>query len=95
MTEYKIERWDSVMYGNNLTPKPMIYIKPDLAFLSFVKANNYQIQVMIKGTGVKLYDNFLITGIVETSGTCRPNYFKETGYYVITLFTKDLYISWI
>ena len=88
MTEYKIERWDGVMYGNNLTPQPMIYIKPDLSFLEFVKANDYKVKVIIKETGIKLYDNFLIEGIVQTSAStpsCIPNYFNETGYYVITL----------
>ncbi len=88
MTDYKIERWDSVIYGNSTRPYPMIYIKPDLAFLEFVKANNYKIKVLIKGTGQKSYDDYLIDGIVDSSAstpTCRPNYFNETGYYVITL----------
>jgi len=80
MTEYKIYRWDGVMYGNNLIPMPMIYIKPDIPLMDFIKKNNYFIKIIIKGTNK--YDNILIDGYVNMT---PPNYFNKTGQITVTL----------
>lgn len=87
MTQYKIERWDAVMFGNSITKVPMIYVKPDTDFLEFVRENNYNIICEISGTDSP-YDGKHIPGIVDKScnvPNARPNYYEKTGYYVITL----------
>ena len=87
MSEYDIKRWDVVMFGTSITKVPMIYIKPDISLLEFIKANNYAVLVKISGTGTQ-YDGKEITGVVDRScnvPNCRPNFFEETGYYVVTL----------
>lgn len=87
MAEYDIKRWDGVMFGNSITKMPMIYIEPDLKFLQFVEANNYAVVCNITGTGM-IYDDVSIPGVVDRSCSipnCRPNFYEETGYYVITL----------
>jgi hypothetical protein len=85
MTEYNIERWDVILVDNHRLP--MIYVKPDLDFIEFVRQNNYKVVVKIKGTGLP-YDNQLIEGVVDQSAfvpNCRPNFFANTGLYVVTL----------
>lgn len=85
MTEYKIERWDVILVNNHRLP--IIYVKPDLDFIEFVRRNNYKVFVNIKGTRT-VYDNNLIEGTVDQSSfvpNCRPNFFANTGLYVITL----------
>ena len=75
------------MRSKNNRPYPMIYIKPDLKFIEFVKNNNYRILITISDSNT-LYDNKTIWGTVDTSsGTPnnRPNFFNQTGFYVITL----------
>ena len=87
MTEYKIMRWDGVMFGNSITKMPMIYIKPDIDFLEFARANHFAVICEINGTGT-IYDGKQIPGVVDKScnvPNSRPNFFEETGYYVITL----------
>jgi hypothetical protein len=87
MTQYKIERWDAVMFGNSITKSPMIYIKPDITFLQFIRDNKYAVMCNITGTNT-IYDGKMIPGIVDKScyvPNPRPNFFKKTGLYVITL----------
>ena len=87
MSEYEIKRWDVVSFGPSITKVPMIYIKPDPAFLEFVRENNYAVMCDIQGTGM-IYDGKPIPGVVYKSSeipNCRPNYFAQTGDYVITL----------
>ena len=91
MSAYKIKRWDAVT-GNNVLKRPMIYIKPDETFLSFARANKFAVLCEISGTGMN-YDHkpgspVKIPGIVSRSAmvpNCRPNYYAETEYYVVTL----------
>jgi len=91
MSAYKIQRWDAVT-ANNVLKRPMIYVKPDTAFLSFVRANQFAVLCQISGTGMD-YDHIpgssvKIPGIVSKSSVvpnCRPNYYAATEYYVITL----------
>lgn len=91
MSAYKIERWDAVT-GNNILKRPMIYIKPDETFLSFARANKFAVLCEISSTGMDYDHNpgsqVLIPGVVSRSAVvpnCRPNYYAETEYYVITL----------
>lgn len=96
MSSYPILRWD-VISRDNVTMRPIIYIKPDLSFLEFVKANNNVIACEIQGTDT-VYDSRKIIGIVDKScnvPNCRPNFFNKTGLYVIILdidwFSYPLY----
>lgn len=90
MSLYKIHRWDVVMFGNSSTRVPMIYVKPDLTFLDFIRSNNYTVMCEINGTGT-IYDGKQIPGVVDKSSfipNCRPNFYEKTGYYVITLWSN-------
>jgi hypothetical protein len=65
----------------------MIYIKPDKTFLEFAKENNYTVFVRIEDTGT-IYDGKAMVGIVNKSAyvpNLRPNFYNETGLYVVTL----------
>ena len=89
MSEYKIQRWDIVMSGSSNVQAPMIYVKPDTAFLQFVRENNFAVVCNINGTGT-MYDGKQIPGTVSESAnvpSCRPNFFKKTGWYVIKLWS--------
>ena len=91
MSNYQIERW-GVITGNNVMKYPLIYVKPDTAFLEFIKANDFAVLCEIEGTGMH-YDcdpNSLqkIAGLVNRSSAvpnCRPNYFADTELYTVTL----------
>lgn len=90
-TSYEINRWSGIIYGNNQNPLPIIYIKPDANFNTYIKDNNYQIKVRIMHTGEALYDNKIMEGTVNSSANspnCRPKFFKKTGLYTITLQTQ-------
>jgi hypothetical protein len=85
--EYKILRWDAILTGNSITRVPIIYIKPDIEFIEYMKRNDFMIMCKIQGT-CTIYDNKLIAGIVNKScevPNCRPNFYTETGSYIITL----------
>jgi hypothetical protein len=87
---YDILRFDAVMFDNSITKIPMIYIKPDLAFIDFIAKNNNVVVVTINGSDT-IYDGKVISGVVDTScnvPSCRPNFFDKTGYYVITLYSN-------
>ena len=87
MSEYKIYRWDVIISGNSNQQIPMIYIKPDLNFLEFIRKNNYTVMCKIDGTST-LYDSKIINGIVAKSNdtpNCRPNFYEKTGFYVVKL----------
>jgi len=83
---YSIIRWD-VLSSDNINKAPAIYVKPDLAFMEFIRANNFSIMCKIDGTEGP-YDGKLCVGIVNKSSqvpNCRPNYFAQTGDFIITL----------
>ena len=85
MSVYKIERFDVAIFGSSMDKVPIIYIKPNLDLLEF---SNYFVECQINGTG-KEYDGKKILGIINTSEEVpskRPNFFKKTGLYVVTLF---------
>lgn len=87
MNKYKICRWDPISMGNNLAPVPMIYIKPDQALLEFAKKNNNALLIKISGTNT-IYDGKEMVGVFTRSSqvpNCRPNFFEQTGTYVIVL----------
>jgi hypothetical protein len=81
---YKILRWDVILKGN--IKIPIIYVAPDLAFLEFVRRNDYNIICSIKGTNM-IYDCYLTSGIVDKSccNNCLPDYCSNLGSYIITL----------
>lgn len=88
MAKYKIHRWDPIKLGNNVNAFPMIYIKPDKRFLDFAEENNFSLFVKIEGTDTA-YDGKAFVGIVDSSANFpspRPNFFKKTGFYVISLY---------
>jgi hypothetical protein len=90
MTDYKIERWDVVMFGSSNAKMPVIYFTPDSPFLEFAKSNNSAIVCTIKNTGT-MYDGKLIPGVLDAScniPNCRPNFCKQTGLYVVTLWSN-------
>lgn len=92
MPKYEIMRWDTVIPKDNTFPYPMIYIKPDKDFLDYIKENNYLFLVSISDTGMQ-YDSTPVLGMADASGfmpNFRPNFFNDTGYYVIVLFTNWL-----
>lgn len=78
------------MFNNSVTKVPMIYIKPDLTFLEFARANSFAVMCEISGTGTQ-YDGRKIPGVVDKScnvPNCRPNFCEKTGWYVITLWAN-------
>ena len=87
-TEYKIERWD-VLYDERLNIKrPMIYIVPDDYLLEYAKVNIDTLYVTMSGTGIECYDGIQLKAQLFSSANYpnkRPNFFDETGYYVIVL----------
>lgn len=88
MAKYEIHRWDPILIGNNENPFPMIYIKPDKAFLEFAEENNFTLFVKIEDSGSR-YDGKAFVGIVDSSANFpspRPNFFEKTGLYVISLY---------
>ena len=87
---YEIKRWDGVLFGNSITKVPMLYIEPDLNFLTYAKDNDYTINISISNTG-GVYDLKNVVGTVNKSSdipNCRPNFFEKTNLYVITLYAE-------
>jgi len=92
MPTYDIQRWDAVIPPGKTEPYPMIYIKPDKDFIEYAKANDYRVAVVTSETG-SIYDIEPVMGLVDSSAlfpTIRPNFYDETGYYVITLLARWL-----
>ena len=89
MPTYNLERWDSVIPIGKTYPYPMVYFKPDKDFLDYSEKNNFLVKCTVTDT-TSSYDNKPVLGIIDHSGNCpnsRPNFFKDTDYYVITLLT--------
>lgn len=87
MVNYKILAWSASKLNNDYYASPIIYIKPDESFKKYASDNNYKIYLSIVDTN-STYDNITYIGHISTSENIpcyRPNYFKETGQYVITL----------
>ena len=88
MTEYTIERFDAILNGGTSnTTFPAIYIKPDSEFLEFAKKNNYLIGCKIKNSGT-VYDDKVLSGILNNKLLDRPNFFNQSGLCVIMLLVK-------
>lgn len=87
MPKYKIERWDGVIPKGQTFPQPMIYFKPDKAFIDYAKENKYTVMINISDTESP-YDKDAFVGIIDSSGyypEYRPNFYNDTGLFVITL----------
>lgn len=85
MSKYEIKRWDVILVNGHR--QPIIYVKPDLIFMNFIKESKYNVVCVITETDM-VYDNQKIHGIVSESSfvpSCRPNFFNDTGLYVIVL----------
>ena len=85
MTQYKIERWDGILVDDIRVPA--IYIKPDVTFLEFISKNYNTVVAVINNTNTQ-YDNKKLVGTVNQSSyypNCRPNFYAQTGLYIITL----------
>lgn len=90
MSSYPIYRWNPVITGNTIHKTPMISIKPDIAFMEFIRDNHFAVVCEISGTNT-IYDQKNIPGIVNSScctPSCRPNFCEQTGLYVITLWSN-------
>ena len=88
MTEYTIERFDAILNkGTSNTTFPAIYIKPDDEFLEFAKKNNYLIGCKIKNSGT-VYDDKVLSGILNNKLLDRPNFLNKSGLCVIMLLVK-------
>jgi hypothetical protein len=88
MTEYTIERFDAILNkGTSNTKFPAIYIKPDAEFLEFAKKNNYLIGCKIKNSGT-VYDDKVLSGILNNKLLDRPNFLNQSGLCVIMLLVK-------
>lgn len=84
---FEIKRWDVII--SNDKQYPIIYIEPTIAFLEYVKNNQYVVSCKIHNTNT-VYDNKDIVGIVNKSAyipNCRPNFFNKYNYYVIVLYS--------
>lgn len=87
MTKYKIILWSASKLNGDYNSSPILYIKPDKSLMKYISSNNYKIKFKIINTN-SVYDNQMYSGIVSTSEQVpcyRPNYFEQTGQYVITL----------
>jgi hypothetical protein len=85
MSKYEIIRWDVILVNDQR--QPIIYVKPDLTFMNFIKQSKYNVVCLITDTNT-IYDNQKIHGVVNQSSyvpSCRPNFFNDTGLYVIVL----------
>ena len=83
MSKYTILRWDAILAQNGLNKIPMMYIKPDISFLEFIKNNEYTVKVQVDDTR-SIYDGKLIDGKVSKAAFL-PNFFSLTDLYVVTL----------
>lgn len=65
----------------------MIYIKPTEEFLQKAKENDYYLLVTIRDADDRYNNADTVATISPSTNTPndRPNFFEETGYYVITL----------
>lgn len=85
---FKIYRWDSVLFGNNTDPVPIIYAKPEKSLLEFAEKNKNVLLVKLHAPG-SIYDNKKVIGVWRKSSeipNCRINFFEETELYVIVLY---------
>lgn len=93
MPKYEIQRWDPVIpKGKNDEPYPMVYIKPSEDFFDYMKENNFLFLVTITDTESR-YDGKQILAMSDLSAyfpNYRPNFFNDTGYYTLLLFSNWL-----
>jgi hypothetical protein len=90
MATYEIKRWDVVLFGNSVAKTPMFYIIPDTYLLEFARTNNFTLFCQIIDTDT-IYDNIMIPCVIDESSFLpdyRPNFFSQTGSYVVTLKTN-------
>lgn len=84
---FDIERWDAVLLPGLDNPRPAIYIKPNPEFIIAAGKQYNEILTTVRGSESQ-YDNVEVLSVLDTSGVIpnhRPNFFAQTGYYVIVL----------
>jgi len=82
---FEILRWDVVLVKNHRLP--IVYFKPDLALVEFLRKTDYQAKVVISDT-LSVYDGHVMNASINLSGCIpcqRPNLYAETGWWVATL----------
>lgn len=88
---FTINRWDIISNGEiNASGYPIIYFKPSLDFLEIAARTRYIVPCRVRETGIQLYDTSDFMCIIQKSSNLpnsRPNFFKETGWYVGILLT--------
>ena len=83
---YEIVRWD-VLLDSHSVRRPAVYIKPDLKLMEYLREKQFYITLSLENVDIPYYDCYT-SGEVNPSalaGGTRPNFFSETGLYVITL----------
>jgi len=84
---HPIKSWNPITNNNTLL-QAAIYIQPSTEFLTMARQhNNWKVLCTISGTHTE-YDGCTYIGTVNSSGNypnCRPNFFAQTGLYIITL----------
>lgn len=88
MSSYSIKSWNPILGGNNcLVHYPSIYVEPDMAFLEFVRNNNFRVACKISGTNTLHDGQTYMANINQSSNfpNCRPNFFVKTGLYIVTM----------
>jgi len=91
MNAIPIHQWNPITVASGEV-KASFYIKPSLLLLQFLNRNvgngNRMSLVKVEGTNNPIYDGGELFAIVDTSANVpnnRQNFFRETGYYVVTL----------
>ena len=91
MIAIPIHQWNPITIASGEV-KASFYIKPSLHLLQFLNRNvengNRMSLVQVKDTLHPIYDGGELFAIVDTSANVpsnRQNFFRETGYYVVTL----------
>jgi hypothetical protein len=80
---YSITRGGGLLTANNNNPQPVVYIKPDMDLINFAMANENKLLVSISETNLP-YENKKLLAVL-TVDPKRPNYFNQSGYYMIVL----------
>ena len=89
MESFKIERVGVVDdHCNDGKIKPIVYFKPNTAFLEYAKNNNNMIRVKISDSDTLKGPYWALVDQSRDIPSSRPNLYKETGYYVLILDTQ-------
>lgn len=96
MKNLDIIKWVNTTCSKSQYPKPSIYVKPNLEFMTYLQNNKYSGWYQIIGTGIVELDGGIFRGIAEKAAPrpiLTPNddektFFNPDGLYIISL---DIY----